>query len=207
MQNKIGKSNTHTHTHKQTQHGHKSNAIATWRVSRGKLIFLLHNFAGSWKRERDRAWERERERATHIACIFALAKKLFGHCFAVNGPRPIVSAAATRLSSVRQLLDCSDIACMDNFKLQVQLFLHHIGQSCQQLADIECRWGRALCNGAYYACNWPILRSPSPRRFCRWSNEPNELCKMSNGCHPLSHAGQALLLTVGELFLKLSLCL
>lgn len=29
-----------------TQHGHKSSAIATWRVSRRKLVFLLHNFAG-----------------------------------------------------------------------------------------------------------------------------------------------------------------
>lgn len=39
MQNKIGNCRGNT------QHGRKSSAIATWRVSRRKLIFLLHNFA------------------------------------------------------------------------------------------------------------------------------------------------------------------
>lgn len=95
-------------------------------------------------RERERVSEEVGEREAHCMHIFALAKKVVGHCFAVNGPRPIVSynpawpilvAAAARLSSSRGL-------CLDNFKLQVQLFRHHIGKSCQQLADIECQWGR-----------------------------------------------------------------
>lgn len=96
------------------------------------------------ERESERVSVEVEESDAHCMHIFALAKKVFGHCFAVNGPRPIVSynpawpilvAAAARLSSSRGL-------CLDNFKLQVQLFRHHIGKSCQQLADIECQWGR-----------------------------------------------------------------
>lgn len=73
MQNKIGNCRGNT------QHGRKSSAIATWRVSRRKLIFLLHNFASGWQRER----EGEREsvwkwaRAMHIACTFSRWPKKF----------------------------------------------------------------------------------------------------------------------------------
>lgn len=73
MQNKIGNCRGNT------QHGRKSSAIATWRVSRRKLIFLLHNFAR--EKERGREWERESvwkwARAMHIACTFSRWPKKF----------------------------------------------------------------------------------------------------------------------------------
>lgn len=150
--------------------------------------------------------DKEREREREIQCgsgrerctlhaHFRAGQKSFWPLFSCKWPTPnsfilsrlvLLVAAAARLSSSRGL-------CLDNFKLQVQLFRHHIGKSCRQLADIECQWGRLehyvmvrIMRVIGNAISYPSL----PISFSLWSNEPNELCKMSNGCHPLSHAGQ-----------------
>lgn len=97
MQNKIGNSNIHT-TGPQTQ---RNCNVAN--VTQKTYFFITQLCQRQRERQRWgwRVGERARVSATHIACIFAMAKKLFGHCFAVNGPRPIVSTAAARPGLLR----------------------------------------------------------------------------------------------------------
>lgn len=78
------------------------------------LFFITQLCQRMTKRERgrERVSVEVGESDAHCMHIFALAKKVFGHCFPVNGPRPIVSYNPAWFFSLRQLLGSAPaVAC------------------------------------------------------------------------------------------------